>query len=121
MPSYLGSSAELPKLGLRLGIRVHAPITDLMKAQVTSSPMQPARVSRTRPSRQHAESCRAAGEAAADALHIALAAVNGKNFLVTWNCTHIANWFVLQSVNNVCRDAGFEPPIVCTPEELMEG
>lgn len=60
-------------------------------------------------------------KAAADALHIALAAVNGMNFLMTWNCTHIANGFVLQSVNRLCREAGVEPPIVCTPEELMEG
>ena len=60
-------------------------------------------------------------KAEADALHIALAAVNGMNFLVTWNCTHIANGFILQAVNTICRRAGFEPPIVCTPEELMEG
>jgi len=40
---------------------------------------------------------------------------------LTWNCTHIANGFVLQSVNTLCRDAGYEPPIVCTPQELMEG
>ena len=60
-------------------------------------------------------------KASADALHIALAAVNGMNFLITWNCTHIANGFILQSVNLLCREAGFEPPIVCTPEELMEG
>jgi len=60
-------------------------------------------------------------KAAADALHIALAAVNGMSFLLTWNCTHIANGFILQSVNALCREAGFEPPIVCTPEELMEG
>lgn len=60
-------------------------------------------------------------KAAADALHISLAAVNGMNFLITWNCTHLANGFILQSVNMLCRDAGFEPPIVCTPEELMEG
>lgn len=60
-------------------------------------------------------------KAAADALHISIAAVNGMNFLITWNCAHIANGFILQSVNTLCRDAGFEPPIVCTPEELMEG
>ena len=60
-------------------------------------------------------------KAAADALHIALAAVTGMDFLVTWNCTHIANGFVLQSVNKLCRDAGYEPPVVCTPHELMEG
>lgn len=60
-------------------------------------------------------------KAAADALHIAVAAVTGMNFLVTWNCTHIANGFVRQSVNTLCRDAGYEPPIICTPQELMEG
>src|SRR4051812_7853932 len=60
-------------------------------------------------------------KASADALHISLAAVSGMNFLITWNCTHIANGFILQSVNMLCRDAGYEPPIVCTPEELMEG
>lgn len=60
-------------------------------------------------------------KAAADALHIALAAVNGMAFLLTWNCTHIANGFVLQSVNVLFREAGFDPPLVCTTEELMEG
>lgn len=60
-------------------------------------------------------------KAAADALHIALAAVTGMNFLITWNCTHIANGFVLQKVNALCRDSGYEPPVVCTPQELMEG
>src|SRR5262245_50974186 len=30
-------------------------------------------------------------KAQTDALHIALAAVHGTNYLVTWNCTHIAN------------------------------
>jgi hypothetical protein len=58
-------------------------------------------------------------KAAADALHIALAAVNGMDFLLTWNCTHIANGVVLKIVNAVCQDHGYEPPIVCTPEELM--
>jgi predicted nucleic acid-binding protein len=58
-------------------------------------------------------------KAAADALHIALAAVSGMDFLLTWNCTHIANGVVLKIVNAVCRDHGYEPPIVCTPEELL--
>jgi predicted nucleic acid-binding protein len=58
-------------------------------------------------------------KAASDALHIALAAVNGMDFLVTWNCTHIANGVILKVVNAICRDAGYEPPIVCTPEELL--
>lgn len=58
-------------------------------------------------------------KAASDALHVALAAVNGMDFLLTWNCTHIANGVVLKVVNAVCRDHGYEPPIVCTPEELI--
>ncbi|HEX7154019.1 MAG TPA: type II toxin-antitoxin system VapC family toxin [Thermoanaerobaculia bacterium] len=58
-------------------------------------------------------------KAAADALHVALAAVNGLDFLVTWNCTHIANGVIVKIVNAVCRDEGYEPPIVCTPEELI--
>jgi predicted nucleic acid-binding protein len=58
-------------------------------------------------------------KAAADALHIALAAVNGMDFLLTWNCTHIANGVVLKVVNSICRSSGYEPPIVCTPEELL--
>ena len=54
-----------------------------------------------------------------DALHMALAAVNGMDFLLTWNCTHLANAVILKIVNGVCRDSGYEPPIVCTPEELL--
>jgi predicted nucleic acid-binding protein len=55
-----------------------------------------------------------------DALHIALAAVHGMNYLVTWNCTHIANAALRTRIEAVCRTAGFEPPIICTPRELLE-
>lgn len=47
------------------------------------------------------------------------AAVHGMDFLLAWNCTHIANGVILKIVNAVCRDRGYEPPIVCTPEELL--
>ena len=53
-----------------------------------------------------------------DALHIAIAAVNGMDYLVTWNCTHIANAVTLPDVYAVCRSNGYEPPFVCTPLEL---
>jgi hypothetical protein len=55
-----------------------------------------------------------------DALHITLAAVHGVAYLVTWNLRHIANASVRVLIESVCRDAGFEPPVICTPEELME-
>jgi predicted nucleic acid-binding protein len=55
-----------------------------------------------------------------DALHIALAATHGIEYLVTWNCRHIANAAVRLTIERVCRDAGYEPPVICTPEELLE-
>jgi hypothetical protein len=59
--------------------------------------------------------------AAADALHIATAAVHGMRYLLTWNCTHIANVVLRPQIEAVCRAAGFEPPLICTPEELSPG
>ena len=56
-----------------------------------------------------------------DALHIATAAVNGMDYLLTWNCKHIANAVMRPKVEAVCRKHGYEPPIICTPQELMEG
>ena len=55
-----------------------------------------------------------------DAYHIAIAAVHGMNYLLTWNCTHIANAVVRSDIEAVCRSHGYEPPTICTPQELME-
>ena len=54
-----------------------------------------------------------------DALHLAVAAVNGMMYLVSWNCTHIVNAITLPRVYEICRVSGYEPPFVCTPQELM--
>ena len=59
-------------------------------------------------------------KAPSDALHIAIAAVHGMDYLVTWNCKHFANARSLRFVTETCRNAGFEPPVICTPEELAE-
>jgi hypothetical protein len=48
------------------------------------------------------------------------AAVNGMEFLLTWNCTHIANAATRAMIDGVCRAAGLTPPVICTPEELTE-
>lgn len=58
-------------------------------------------------------------KASADALHIAIAAVNHIDYLLTWNCKHIANAEMRPVIESVCRSMGFAPPILCTPEELM--
>ena len=59
-------------------------------------------------------------KAEVDALHIAIAAVNGIEYLLTWNCTHIANARMRSKIEVVCRAESYEPPVLCTPEELME-
>lgn len=57
-------------------------------------------------------------QAAQDALHLAIACVHGMEYLLTWNCTHLANARLRSRIERVCRDAGYVPPIICTPEEL---
>jgi hypothetical protein len=56
-----------------------------------------------------------------DALHISIAAVNGIDYLVTWNFSHINNAERKLDVERSVREYGFEPPVICTPEELMGG
>jgi hypothetical protein len=58
--------------------------------------------------------------AVADSLHIAIATVNGMDYLLTWNCAHIANAELRARIETVCRNAGYDPPVICTPEELLE-
>ena len=59
-------------------------------------------------------------EAMRDAAHIGIAAANGVEYLVTWNFRHIANAVTRPRIEFVCRQAGFESPVICTPEELLE-
>jgi hypothetical protein len=58
-------------------------------------------------------------KAEVDALHIAIAANQGMDYLLTWNCKHIANAEMQTGIGKFCRAAGFEPPVICTPEELL--
>ena len=58
--------------------------------------------------------------AAEDALHIAIAAVNGLDYLLTWNIRHINNESQRAHVERVCFEAGFKPPRICSPEYLLE-
>jgi hypothetical protein len=41
------------------------------------------------------------------------------DFLLTWNCRHIANATLVDKVRAVCAAAGYAPPVICTPFELM--
>lgn len=58
-------------------------------------------------------------KAKADAFHVAAAAVHGMDYLVSWNCTHIANLQMRRKIEMICTQAGFVPALIGTPEELM--
>lgn len=55
-----------------------------------------------------------------DALHLGIAASNGIDYLLTWNCRHLANATLRGKIQDTCSAVGYEPPIICTPAELME-
>jgi predicted nucleic acid-binding protein len=59
-------------------------------------------------------------KAAEDALHIAIAVTNGVDYLLTWNYKHLANARMRTGIERVCRQQGFEPSIICSPEALLE-
>ncbi|MFZ4441692.1 MAG: type II toxin-antitoxin system VapC family toxin [Syntrophales bacterium] len=90
----LETIADLPKLSVTDAVRT------LAKALISENAIPP--------------------KAEVDAYHIAVAAVNGVEYLLTWNCVHIANALMRPKIEEVCRRQGFEPPIICTPQELME-
>jgi len=56
-----------------------------------------------------------------DAYHLAIAAVNKLNYLLTWNCRHLANASMQKIIERVCKKAGYDCPVICTPEQLTEG
>lgn len=56
-----------------------------------------------------------------DAVHIAAATVHGMDYLLTWNCKHIANAQIQGKLAEISLDFGYELPILCTPYELLGG
>lgn len=58
-------------------------------------------------------------KAEVDALHIATVAHHRIQYLLTWNCKHIANAKILPRIHGVLEDLGIPIPIICTPEELL--
>ena len=54
-----------------------------------------------------------------DAAHVAVSAVHAIDYLLTWNCKHLANAQIVRRMAIVCEKLGHRIPIICTPEELM--
>ena len=58
-------------------------------------------------------------KAQVDAVHIAAAAVEECEFLLTWNFRHIANVRIRREVERILASHGYNKTIICTPEELI--
>jgi len=55
-----------------------------------------------------------------DAAHLAVASVHNIDYLVTWNCKHLANGEIIKKLISINNSYEIHTPIICTPEELME-
>lgn len=53
-----------------------------------------------------------------DALHMSIASVSGMDYLVTWNCRHIAHGRIKRRLQELNTSEGIRSPVICTPEEL---
>ena len=58
-------------------------------------------------------------KATVDATHLAAATVHRMDFLLTWNCRHLANAAMFRQVQTVCARLKYQCPVVCTPRELL--
>ena len=56
-----------------------------------------------------------------DVAHVATATVYGMDYLLTWNCAHIANPHWLKKLAGIVATQGYEMPVVCDPQALLEG
>ena len=60
-------------------------------------------------------------EAKVDLIHIAFAVAYSLDYLVTWNCKHIANGAVIRRLAQINQSLGRSTPVIVTPEELQPG
>jgi hypothetical protein len=59
-------------------------------------------------------------KAKADLLHIAFAVEYEMDYLLTWNCSHIANGEVIRRLMVTNQRLKKSSPLILTPEELLE-
>jgi hypothetical protein len=55
-----------------------------------------------------------------DAAHVAVSAIHAIDFLLTWNCRHLANGALAPKIEQTCLANGFKSPRILTPEMLSE-
>ena len=59
-------------------------------------------------------------KSANDALHVAIAAICKIDFVLSWNCKHIANAEIEKAIWKACESLGYQAPSICTPLELLD-
>ena len=57
-------------------------------------------------------------KAALDAAHVAFAIVHRMDYLLTWNCTHLADATLQKTLFEYCTYHRLHMPVICTPELL---
>ena len=60
------------------------------------------------------------GKSFTDAAHLAFASHHKVDFLITWNCRHIANGRIIRALLDLKKTIDIHVPIICTPIELLE-
>lgn len=55
-----------------------------------------------------------------DAFHLAYSVLYNIDFLLSWNCKHIANSLINLKIRNFNNDNSLFVPFLCTPQELLE-
>ena len=63
--------------------------------------------------------CHLPQKAKFDAQHVAIAATHSLQFLLTWNCAHLANKHIRPNMMHICRNEGYTAPLILTPEEAI--
>lgn len=58
-------------------------------------------------------------DAAGDAAHLAMSSYHGLDYLLTWNCTHLANAFKLKHIDKINLRLGLTTPLIVTPEQMF--
>jgi len=60
-----------------------------------------------------------AGRGQGDVPHFAFAVAYEMDYLITWNCRHIANGEIVRRLRNANLELGRQTPLIVTPEELL--
>ncbi|MBI3097585.1 MAG: type II toxin-antitoxin system VapC family toxin [Planctomycetes bacterium] len=104
---------------LREAARGDAEMAKSRLERLSSFPVLPTTEETEELTRIYAKELSIPARAIADAAHLAFACAYAVDYLMTWNCAHIANAMIRRRLSELNASRGVATPIICTPEELM--